>query len=90
MAIYDERALIKNRVEINKYFMKNFEEVFTTENPCILETLGELGLQSMSNEENAFFMGIPSEEEIKASISTFHPLKALGPNGFFGIFFRHY
>lgn len=35
-------------------------------------------------------MEIPFEAEIKKIISALHPLKALGPDGFPGIFYRHY
>lgn len=89
-AIFYEGIWIENQAAINKYFLGKFEDVFSTEIPSLPQTLGDLGFQSISTEENDFLMSIPAEVEIKVCIDALHPLKALGPDGFSGIFFRHY
>lgn len=48
MAIFDKGIWVKNRLEINMYFMNNFEEVYTTDKPSLPEPLGALGFQSIS------------------------------------------
>lgn len=70
--------------------MDKFEEVFNTENLRIPENLWELGFESVTEVENNMLLSIPIEEEIKVTVFALHPLKAPGPDGFLGVFFRHY
>uniref|UniRef100_A0A803Q980 Reverse transcriptase domain-containing protein n=1 Tax=Cannabis sativa TaxID=3483 RepID=A0A803Q980_CANSA len=53
--------------------------------PCDLEGLIT---PSISVQENEMLLEIPSEEEIKLQVFQMHPLKAPGPDGFSGCFFR--
>uniref|UniRef100_A0A803PFM8 Reverse transcriptase domain-containing protein n=1 Tax=Cannabis sativa TaxID=3483 RepID=A0A803PFM8_CANSA len=53
--------------------------------PCDLEGLIT---PSISAQENEMLLEIPSEEEIKLQVFQMHPLKAPGPDGFSGCFFR--
>lgn len=88
--VYGGEKRLKNSTEINKYFLENFANVYYTDSTCIPELLGDLEFETLTPEENDSLMMIPLEEEIKHCIFALHPLKALGPDGFPGIFFHHY
>lgn len=88
--IYDEGEWIRRTEDINKYFLEKFEEVYKYDNSALPTCLESLDFQPITQEANGDLMKIPSEAEIKASITALHPLKAPGPERFSGIFYRHY
>lgn len=89
-AIFDNEAWVHNQADIQQYFLRNFKKVYYSKQPRCPESLGDLGFHSLTAGENDFLMHIQDEAEIKATINALHPLKAPGPDGFPGIFFRHY
>lgn len=88
--IYDGRKRIANPEDIKDYFLRNFEEVYESNNLVLPNDLEELRFQQVTLEANENLMQIPSEVEIKEIVDALHPLKAPGPDGFPGIFYRHY
>lgn len=64
--------------------------MYSTDIPSIPEEFGNLDFDTISDTEIEKLMTIPSEQEIKTCIQSLHPLKAPGPDGFPGIFYRHY
>lgn len=53
---------------INRYFLQGFEEIYTTDSPRLLESLGDLGLHQSWVMENKKLLNIPTVEEIKSCI----------------------
>lgn len=77
-------------MNINEYFLGKFREVFTSSYPVTPTSLDGLQFPQVSKETNKMLMAIPSKAKIKECTSALHPLKALGPDGFPGIFYCHY
>ena len=81
---------IHSRTDIERYFTDHFVELFQSTSPDIPRVLDELFTLSILNEDNANISRIPDYQEVKDVIWSMHPLKAPGPDGFSGIFFKHY
>ena len=45
---------------------------------------------TISVEENDIICRVPTEDEIRKVVFEMHPLKAPGPDGLPGLFYRHY
>lgn len=73
--------------QISKYFIKNFQQLFKSENPCINDPLRDLEVNCITQEDNLDLMRMPSVEEIIDAVWNLHPLKSPGPDGFSGIFY---
>nr|XP_048333636.1 uncharacterized protein LOC125423443 [Ziziphus jujuba var. spinosa] len=74
-------------------FLKEIEgytELFTSSNPVFGAELDDMGVSYITEEENSRLMAIPLEEEIRKTVWELHPLKAPGPDGFSGIFYKSY
>lgn len=89
-AIRDGQKWLFEENDIAKYFERNFETLFSSDHPSYSQDLEDLINPCITDEENNLLTKIPSEEEIKDSIWSLHPLKSLGPYGFFGIFYRKF
>lgn len=89
LSIRKEDSWITDKDKINEYFVENFTQLYQSSFLSV-QSLEELVEPVVSNLENDEVIRIPSEEEIKAAIWEFHPLKSLGSDGFLGIFFRKY
>nr|XP_048337067.1 uncharacterized protein LOC125424270 [Ziziphus jujuba var. spinosa] len=81
---------LQDRKQIGQYFEEEFSELFTTSNSIFTRELEELGEKYITDEENIRLMAIPSEEEIRNTVWELHPLKAPGPDGFLGVFYKNY
>ena len=81
---------IHSREDIEQYFAAHFQEVYQTTHPQIPQDLEGLMSPCISDAENMELACMPSPQEIKAVIWEMHPLKAPGPDGFPGIFFKKY
>uniref|UniRef100_A0A803P7K6 Reverse transcriptase domain-containing protein n=1 Tax=Cannabis sativa TaxID=3483 RepID=A0A803P7K6_CANSA len=68
--------------------MDFFSDLFKSSNPTIPEDLEGLISPTISMEENMSLCAVPSNEEIRNKVFQMHPLKAPGPDGMSGIFFR--
>uniref|UniRef100_A0A803P4J3 CCHC-type domain-containing protein n=1 Tax=Cannabis sativa TaxID=3483 RepID=A0A803P4J3_CANSA len=71
---------------INRYFTK----LYYTSMPEISSALDDLFSNRVNSEDNEFFTNILKFEEIRATAFELHPLKAPGPYGFSGCFFRKF
>ncbi|XP_060973692.1 uncharacterized protein LOC133038980 [Cannabis sativa] len=71
---------------INAYFL----DLFTSSNPNLEDDLIGLLDKKLDTTANESFADIPSDAEIKGAVFSLHPLKAPGPDGFSGCFFRKY
>ncbi|KAM6588709.1 uncharacterized protein LOC115718119 [Cannabis sativa] len=72
---------------INNYF----HELYTSSQPCIEEELFiNLFANRIDDNANDIIARVPTDVEIKEVVFCLHPLKAPGPDGFSGCFFRKY
>uniref|UniRef100_A0A803P438 CCHC-type domain-containing protein n=1 Tax=Cannabis sativa TaxID=3483 RepID=A0A803P438_CANSA len=81
---------IPSRHDIDQYFQDKFQELYQSTNPVINEDLDALFTIKVSPEENLLICRTPEDSEISEVIFKMHPLKAPGPDGFSGIFYRKY
>ena len=81
---------IYGKEDIEKYFGDHFNELYSTLNPSFLADLENLIEPSIPAVENAKLLKIPLEEEIQRTIFEMNPLKALGPDGMPGLFFKNF
>lgn len=73
-----------------KYFIDNFDSLFTSSNLNMPRNLEHLFAASITKEENVALIRIPTKEELKECVWETHTLKVSGPDRFLGIFFRSY
>uniref|UniRef100_A0A803NJD4 Reverse transcriptase domain-containing protein n=1 Tax=Cannabis sativa TaxID=3483 RepID=A0A803NJD4_CANSA len=64
--------------------------MFCSSNPAIDDELESLFAEKVTVSENEAIFRVPDDGEIKDVVFKLHPLKAPGPDGFPGIFFRKY
>ncbi|XP_030502458.2 uncharacterized protein LOC115717615 [Cannabis sativa] len=81
---------IFNRGDIGDYFIRNFKELFESQQPVISGDFDSLFEPRVSVQENSELCRCPTDMEIKDVVWRLHPLKAPGPDGFSGIFYRRY
>uniref|UniRef100_A0A803Q2M5 Reverse transcriptase n=1 Tax=Cannabis sativa TaxID=3483 RepID=A0A803Q2M5_CANSA len=90
-AIKDKEGRIwKERKHIGGIINSYFQELFTSSRPYIDETLESLFVNRIDDQSNELISKTPSDVEIKEAVFCLHPLKAPGPDGFSGCFFRMY
>lgn len=89
-AVKDENHWFTEKADIQSYFLKNFQTLFTSNYPFIPDGLEGVVQPLISDEENDLLVRVLEEDEIKAAVWDLHPLKSSGPDGFSGIFFRKY
>lgn len=75
---------------IGKYFLRNFEELYTSTQTQFPEDLEGLFQPMVTEEESLNIISIPTEKEIIDAIRSMHSLKAPGPDGMSPIFYQHY
>lgn len=90
LTLLEDGVWFHERKQIEELLIKNFQELFSSENHDVCVDLGELVTRCISQKENSELIRIPSTEEVKQSIWDLHPLKSPGPYGFLGIFYRTY
>ncbi len=81
---------IQAQADIEKYFTDHFVELFQSTTPVIPDELENLFILTISTEDNINIAGVPDYKEVKDVIWSMHPLKAPGPDGLPGLFFKHY
>uniref|UniRef100_A0A803QG19 Reverse transcriptase domain-containing protein n=1 Tax=Cannabis sativa TaxID=3483 RepID=A0A803QG19_CANSA len=89
-AIKDGSRWIFERKEMSDYFIRNFSALFESQHPCIEDDFDTLFEGQVTEEDNVDLCRVSTCEEIKRVVWKLNPLKALGPDGFFGIFYRKY
>ena len=70
--------------------MERFQEIFKSSNPSIPSDLEELVPHKIDLEVSKTMSYIPSSEDIWAVIKEMQPLKAPGPDGMSGSFYKSY
>ena len=86
----EDRTWIYGREHIGKYFIDHFKSLYQSVHPQFPHDLDGLIEAAISEEENESICRVPSGEEIRKIVFEMHPLKAPGPDGLSGIFYRHY
>uniref|UniRef100_A0A803QDU6 Reverse transcriptase domain-containing protein n=1 Tax=Cannabis sativa TaxID=3483 RepID=A0A803QDU6_CANSA len=79
-----------NREDIGRYFVEKFKTLLESSSPAIGNDLESLFDAKVTSDDNSELCRVPTGSEIKDVIWNLHPLKALGPDGFSGVFFRTY
>lgn len=89
-AIEDEGVWLRTPAEVGNYFIRNFQDLFSTSSPNISSRILDLGGNEVSNLDNLQILRIPTLQEIKDAIWSLHPLKSPGLDGFPRTFYRTY
>uniref|UniRef100_A0A803NZ18 Reverse transcriptase domain-containing protein n=2 Tax=Cannabis sativa TaxID=3483 RepID=A0A803NZ18_CANSA len=75
---------------IGGYFNDHFLSLFESSGSTIGVEFEPLFVEKVTEEDNDFMGRLPEVEEIREVVFKLHPLKAPGPDGFPGIFYRKY
>jgi len=78
------------RVDIEEYFNTNFKALYQFNCPNIPKNLENLINMCIFDDENEELCRVPTREEINRTIFEMKSLKALGPDGFPTLFYKHY
>ena len=78
------------REAIGNYFTDHFKSIYQSVHPQFSQSLEGLIEVVISEEETNNLCKVPSKDEIRMIVFEIHPLKAPRPNGFPGLFNRHY
>lgn len=81
---------IQARADIEKYFTDHFVKLFQLTTPVIPDEMENLFILTISTENDINIAGVLDYKEVKDVIWSMHPFKAPGPDGFPGLFFKHY
>jgi hypothetical protein len=81
---------IQARADIENYFSSQFRELFQSSQLTITSELDELFSPCISEAENNDLSRVPDFQEVGDVVWSMHPLKAPGPDGLPGLFFKHY
>uniref|UniRef100_A0A803P4L2 Reverse transcriptase n=1 Tax=Cannabis sativa TaxID=3483 RepID=A0A803P4L2_CANSA len=86
----DGNRWIFDREGMGEYFSKKFCFLFTSQQPRIEDEFETLFERNVNDEDNVELCRVLSRDEIKAVVWKLNHLKAPGPDGFLGIFYRKY
>lgn len=81
---------ISDRVQIGNEFIRFFKELFKSSSPNLNSDIDQLISPTITPDQNAAMLRIPSYGEIKRVVFGMSPTKAPGPDGMSSIFFQHY
>jgi hypothetical protein len=81
---------IYSKEDMERYFVAQFQELFQSINPQIPSQLEHFVTACVIERENLELFCIPKPQEIKEVVWERYPLKAPGPNGLPGLFFKQY
>ena len=84
----DEGDAVYEEPEIIEVITKYYSQMFTTNNTDPANIVEEAIRISISEEDSAALIKIPTPKEIKEALFSVHPDKAPGPDGFSAGFFR--
>ena len=85
----DGRCLVSRR-NIGNLLNHKFGELFRSSNPIFPENLEGLIQPVVNAHDNRLLLETPSMEEIQKTVWKMHALKAPGPDGLQGIFYKKY
>ena len=86
----DDGQRIHSRQEIKAYFSARFHQVFQSSHLQVPSHLEGLLSPCISEARNNEISRIPDATEIREVVWSMHPLKASGPDGLPGLFFKKY
>lgn len=81
---------LHSRNDISNYFNSYFADLFSSTKPFIPIELDDLFTASISSKENNMLCWILNAKDIKDVVWSMNPLKAPGPDGLSGIFYKTY
>ena len=81
---------IRDREDIQRYFLDNFLSLYNTSHPQFPENLESLIQTCVIDQDNLELCRVPSRDEIKKVVFGMKALKALGSDGFPVLFYKHY
>ena len=81
---------IRDREDIQRYFLDNFSSLYNTSHPQFPENLESLIQPFVIDQDNLELCRVPSRDEIKKVVFGMKALKAPGPDGFLVLFYKHY
>ena len=81
---------IRDLEDIQRYILDNFSSLYNTSHPQFLENLESLIQPCVADQDNVELYRVPSRDEIKNVVFGMKALKALGPDGFPVLFYKHY
>lgn len=87
---FSQNNWTKDQNVIHSSFLDHFKTIYTTTNPSLGLDLESLFPKKVTKQNNDFLCKIPSEDEILHTRRQTPSIKALGPNGFTSLFYKHY
>ena len=81
---------IRDREDIQRYFLDNFSSLYNTSHPQFPENLESLIQPSVIDQDNLELCRVPSRDEIKKVVFGMKAFKASGSDGFPMLFYKHY
>ena len=86
----EDGSWIRDREEIQNYFLEKFTSLFSSSLPQFPENLENLIEPCVTIQENLELCKFPTKEKIKKVVFGMKFLKAPGWDGFPALFFKHY
>uniref|UniRef100_A0A2N9G4J9 Reverse transcriptase zinc-binding domain-containing protein n=1 Tax=Fagus sylvatica TaxID=28930 RepID=A0A2N9G4J9_FAGSY len=86
----NDGSWLNSRKDIGDYFTAKFIDLYQSQHPQFPPNLEDLIEACISDAENEALCSVLSEYEIKRAVFEMNPLKAPGPDGLPGLFYKHY
>lgn len=86
----DDGSVCRNRSEIGSFLEEKFGDLFKASRTSFPAGLEGLIDKCVEESDNSRIEAIPTEDEIKRTVWEMHELKAPGPDGLQGVFYKKY
>lgn len=88
--VKDKINWILDKDENTTYFSQEFQFLFKSKCPQLLQNMRDILRLGLFKEENVELMRMQSLDEIKKMVWEMHSLKSLTPDGFLKLFYKRY